>query len=89
LAQAWVRSTPAARATNVALWVLQAVLAGLLVGATTTNLFILGESASLPIGLLLVSALIARAAGPGPRAWPAGSSADRRRRRSGQSRHDT
>lgn len=38
---------------------LQAVLAGLLVGATTTNLFILGESASLPIGLLLVSALIA------------------------------
>jgi uncharacterized membrane protein YphA (DoxX/SURF4 family) len=110
---------PAARATNVALWVLQAVLAlqfaggglaklagapelvdmfanigagqwlrylvgalevvgavgllvprlsglaavglaGLMVGATITNLFILGESPWLPVGLLLVSALIAR-----------------------------
>jgi uncharacterized membrane protein YphA (DoxX/SURF4 family) len=35
-------------------------LAGLLVGATATNLFVLGESPWLPIGLLLVSALIAR-----------------------------
>ena len=34
-------------------------LAGLMVGATTTNLFVLGESPWLPIGLLLVSALIA------------------------------
>jgi uncharacterized membrane protein len=35
-------------------------LAGLMVGATITNLFILGESPWLPVGLLLVSALIAR-----------------------------
>jgi uncharacterized membrane protein YphA (DoxX/SURF4 family) len=34
-------------------------LAGLVVGATATNLFVLGESPWLPIGLLLVSALIA------------------------------
>jgi uncharacterized membrane protein YphA (DoxX/SURF4 family) len=34
-------------------------LAGLMVGATTTNLFVLGESPWLPIGLLLASALIA------------------------------
>jgi uncharacterized membrane protein YphA (DoxX/SURF4 family) len=34
-------------------------LAGLLVGATATNLFILGESPWLAIGLLVVSALIA------------------------------
>jgi uncharacterized membrane protein YphA (DoxX/SURF4 family) len=34
-------------------------LAGLMVGATATNLFVLGESPWLPIGLLLVSALIA------------------------------
>jgi hypothetical protein len=33
--------------------------AGLMVGATATNLFVLGESPWLPIGLLLVSALIA------------------------------
>jgi putative oxidoreductase len=98
----------AARATNIALWVLQAVLkltgspemvelfatagagqwlrylvgtlevagavgllvprlsglaalglAGLMVGATATNLFVLGESPWLPIGLLLASILIA------------------------------
>jgi hypothetical protein len=35
-------------------------LAGLLVGATVTNLLVLGERAWLPIGLLLVSALVAR-----------------------------
>ena len=35
-------------------------LAGLMVGAAITNLFILGESPWLPVGLLLVSALIAR-----------------------------
>jgi uncharacterized membrane protein YphA (DoxX/SURF4 family) len=35
-------------------------LAGLMVGATATNLFVLGESAWLPVGLLLVSVLIAR-----------------------------
>lgn len=35
-------------------------LAGLMAGATATNLFVLGESPWLPIGLLLVSALIAR-----------------------------
>jgi uncharacterized membrane protein YphA (DoxX/SURF4 family) len=35
-------------------------LAGLMVGATATNLFVIGESLWLPIGLLLVSALIAR-----------------------------
>jgi uncharacterized membrane protein len=34
-------------------------LAGLMVGAAITNLFILGESPWLPVGLLLVSALIA------------------------------
>jgi putative oxidoreductase len=34
-------------------------LAGLMVGATTTNLFVLGESPWLPIGLLLASAPIA------------------------------
>jgi uncharacterized membrane protein len=39
-------------------------LAALLVGATATNLFVLGESAWLPIGLLLVSALIARGRWP-------------------------
>jgi uncharacterized membrane protein len=114
---------PAARATNVALWVLQAVLAfqfagggllklsgspamvdmfaaigagqwlrylvgalevagavgllvprlsglaalglvGLLVGATATNLFVLDESPWLPIGLLLVGALIVRGRWP-------------------------
>jgi hypothetical protein len=31
-----------------------------MMGATVTNLFILGESPWLPVGLLLVSALIAR-----------------------------
>jgi uncharacterized membrane protein YphA (DoxX/SURF4 family) len=35
-------------------------LAGLMVGATATNLFVLRTSPWLPIGLLLVSALIAR-----------------------------
>jgi uncharacterized membrane protein YphA (DoxX/SURF4 family) len=35
-------------------------LAGLMVGATATNLFVLGASPWLPIGLLLASALIAR-----------------------------
>jgi uncharacterized membrane protein len=39
-------------------------LAALLVGATATNLFVLGESPWLPIGLLLVSALIARGRWP-------------------------
>jgi uncharacterized membrane protein len=34
-------------------------LAGLMVGATATNLFILAENAWLPIGLLLASILIA------------------------------
>ena len=34
-------------------------LAGLMAGATTTNLLVLGESPWLPIGLLLASALIA------------------------------
>ena len=34
-------------------------LAGLMVGATATNLFVLGESPWLPIGLLLASILIA------------------------------
>jgi uncharacterized membrane protein YphA (DoxX/SURF4 family) len=34
-------------------------LAGLMVGATTTNLFVVGESPWLPIGLLLASALVA------------------------------
>jgi uncharacterized membrane protein YphA (DoxX/SURF4 family) len=112
------RRTPAARAGNVALWVLQAVLAfqfagggllklsgspemvdmfasigagqwlrylvgalevagavgllvprlsglaalglaALMVGATVTNLFVIGERAWLPVGLLLVSAAIA------------------------------
>jgi uncharacterized membrane protein YphA (DoxX/SURF4 family) len=36
-------------------------LAALMVGATATNLFVIGESPWLPIALLLVSALIARA----------------------------
>jgi uncharacterized membrane protein len=35
-------------------------LAGLMVGAAATNLFVIGESPWLPIGLLLVSALVAR-----------------------------
>ena len=39
-------------------------LAALLVGATATNLLVLGESPWLPIGLLLVSALIARGRWP-------------------------
>jgi uncharacterized membrane protein len=39
-------------------------LAGLLVGATATNLFVLGQSPWLPIGLLLVSAMIARGRWP-------------------------
>jgi len=39
-------------------------LAALLVGATATNLLVLGESPWLPIGLLLVSTLIARGRWP-------------------------
>jgi uncharacterized membrane protein YphA (DoxX/SURF4 family) len=35
-------------------------LAGLMVGATATNLFVIGESPWLPIGLLLASILVAR-----------------------------
>jgi uncharacterized membrane protein YphA (DoxX/SURF4 family) len=35
-------------------------LAGLMVGATATNLFVIGESPWLPIGLLLASVLVAR-----------------------------
>jgi uncharacterized membrane protein YphA (DoxX/SURF4 family) len=35
-------------------------LTGLMAGATATNLFVIGESPWLPIGLLLVSAVIAR-----------------------------
>jgi uncharacterized membrane protein YphA (DoxX/SURF4 family) len=35
-------------------------LAALMVGATVTNLFVLGERPWLPVGLLLVSAVIAR-----------------------------
>jgi uncharacterized membrane protein len=35
-------------------------LAALMVGATATNLFVLGERPWLPVGLLLVSAVIAR-----------------------------
>jgi len=43
-------------------------LAGLMVGATATNLFILAESPWLPIGLLLASILIAGGRWPRTRA---------------------
>lgn len=46
-------------------------LAGLLVGATATNLFVLGESPWLPIGLLLMSALVAWGRWSGTRALAA------------------
>ena len=39
-------------------------LAALLVGATATNLFVLGQSPWLPVGLLLTSAVIARGRWP-------------------------
>ena len=51
-------------------------LAALMAGATVTNLFVLGESPWLPVGLLLVSAVIAWGRRPRTKAWPAGSSAD-------------
>jgi uncharacterized membrane protein YphA (DoxX/SURF4 family) len=54
-------------------------LAGLMVGATATNLFVLGESPWLPIGLLLVSALIAWGRQSRTRHWPARASADLKR----------
>jgi hypothetical protein len=62
-------------------------LAGLLMGATATNLFVLGESPWLPVGLLLVSALIAVGRWRRTRAL-AESAFSRRRSRRGQSGHD-
>jgi hypothetical protein len=62
------RQAPVARPVNVALWVLQALLAlqfaagglaALMVGATVTNLFVIHERPWLPVGLLLVAAVIA------------------------------
>ena len=43
-------------------------LAGLMAGATATNLFVIGESPWLPVGLLLVGAVIARGRGSATKA---------------------